>query len=325
MRLLVTGANGQVGWELSRSLMPLGEVVALDRRQCDFSRPELLPSLIRGIKPDVIVNAAAYTAVDKAERKEKLAMTVNGSAVGVIAEESRKTGILLVHYSTDYVLDGVKQTPYTEEDVPNPINVYGRSKLAGDAAVRQAGGAYVVLRTSWIYARRRHNFVRTILRLARNGEDLRIVADQIGAPTWARNIADATALIVRAVCQEQAQGQFASGIFNLAASGETSWYEFGKAILEDATRHTLLSAQRLPQLKPIPSEEYPLPAARPKNSRLAVDRISKRFGIEIPDWKQGLALCIEEMKTCEQSGNRRSIEGPDAAAIDRESNDVSQP
>jgi dTDP-4-dehydrorhamnose reductase len=309
MRLLVTGASGQVGWELSRSLMPLGEVVALDHRQCDFSRPELLPSLIRSIKPDIIVNAAAYTAVDKAEREEKLATTVNGTAVGVIAEESRKAGILLVHYSTDYVFDGVKQTPYTEEDAPNPINVYGRSKLAGDTAVRQAGGAYVILRTSWIYARRRHNFLGTILRLASEREELRIVDDQIGAPTWARNIADATVLIVRVVCQEQAQGQFAFGLFNLTASGATSWHGFAKAILEDATRYALLPAQHLPQLKPIPSEEYPTPAARPKNSRLAGDRISKRFGIALPDWKQGLARCIEEMKTGEQSSNRRSIEG----------------
>jgi dTDP-4-dehydrorhamnose reductase len=309
MRLLVTGARGQVGWELSRSLMPLGDVVALDRRQGDFSRPELLPGLIRSIKPDVIVNAAAYTAVDKAEREEKLASTINGTAVGVIAEEARKAGILLVHYSTDYVFDGAKQTPYTEEDAPNPINVYGRSKLAGDAAVRQAGGAYVILRTSWVYAWRGHNFLDKILRLASEREELRIVDDQIGAPTWARDIADATALIIRAICQEQAQGQFASELFNLTASGATSWHGFAKAILEDATRYALLPAQHLPQLKPIPSEEYPTLAARPKNSRLAVDRISKRFGIALPDWKQGLARCIEEMKTGEQSGNRRSIEG----------------
>src|SRR5450759_4209135 len=298
MRLLVTGANGQVGWELSRCLMPLGNVVALDHRQCDLSQPELLRNLIHSIKPDVIVNAAAYTAVDKAEQEEQLATTVNGTAVGVLAEESRKTGILLVHYSTDYVFDGVKQTPYTEEDAPNPINVYGRSKLAGDTAMRQAGGAYVILRTSWVYARRRQNFVRTILRLASEREELRIVDDQIGAPTWARNIADATALIVRVVCPEQAQGQYAFGLFNLTASGATSWHGFAKAILEDATRYALLPAQHLPQLKPIPSEEYPLPAVRPKNSRLAGDRLSKRFGIELPDWKQGLALCIEEMKTC---------------------------
>jgi dTDP-4-dehydrorhamnose reductase len=300
MRLLVTGARGQVGWELSRSLMPLGDVVALDRRQCDFSRPELLPGLIRSIKPDVIVNAAAYTAVNKAEREVKLASTINGTAVGVIAEEARKAGIVLVHYSTDYVFDGAKQTPYSEEDAPNPINAYGRSKLAGDVAVRQAGGAYVVLRTSWVYAGRGHNFLGTILRLAGEREELRMVDDQIGAPTWARNIADATTLIIRAICQEQAQGQFASGLFNLTASGATSWHGFAKAILEDATRYALLPAQHLPQLKPIPSEEYPVAAARPKNSRLAVERISKRFGIALPDWKQGLACCIEEMKTGEQ-------------------------
>jgi dTDP-4-dehydrorhamnose reductase len=293
MRLLVTGTRGQVGWELSRSLLPLGDVVALDRRQCDFSRPELLPGLIRSIKPDVIVNAAAYTAVDKAEREEKLASTINGTAVGVIAEEARKAGILLVHYSTDYVFDGAKQMPYTEDDAPNPINAYGRSKLAGDIAVRQAGGAYVILRTSWVYAGRGHNFLDTILRLASEREELRIVDDQIGAPTWARDIADATALIIRAICQEQTQGQFASGLFNLIASGATSWHGFAKAILEDATRLGLL--QRVPQLKPIPSEEYPLPAARPKNSRLAGDRISERFGIALPDWKQGLARCIEEL------------------------------
>ena len=306
MRLLVTGANGQLGWELSRSLMPLGDVVALDRRACDLSRPDLLPGLIRGMTPDVIVNAAAYTAVDNAEQEEKLATAVNGTAVGVMAEEARKAGILLVHYSTDYVFDGVKETPYTEEDVPHPINAYGRSKLAGDNAVRDVGGVYVLLRTSWVYAGRRQNFIRTVLRLASEREELRIVDDQIGAPTWARNIADATTLIVRAVCQERAQGQFASGLFNLTASGATSWYGFAKAILEEAKRHGLLSTQPMPHLKPIPSEAYPLPAARPKNSRLAAERLGERFGIGLPDWKQALALCIAEMKTGEQIGNKAS-------------------
>jgi len=194
MRLLVTGANGQVGWELSRNLKPLGDVVALDRRQCDLSQPELLPTVIRSIKPDVIVNAAAYTTVDKAEQEERLATTVNGTAVGVLADESRKAGILLVHYSTDYVFDGDKPSPYTEQDEPHPINAYGRSKLAGETAMRQAGGAYTVLRTSWVYAGRGRNFVRTILRLAGERDELRIVDDQIGTPTWARSIADATAL-----------------------------------------------------------------------------------------------------------------------------------
>jgi dTDP-4-dehydrorhamnose reductase len=293
MRLLVTGANGQVGWELIRSLMPLGDVVALRRREFDLSRPELLPNLIRGIKPDVIVNAAAYTAVDKAEQEEALATTVNGTAVGVLADESRKAGILLLHYSTDYVFDGAKQAPYTEEDVPHPINAYGRSKLAGETAMRQAGGAYVILRTSWIYAGRGHNFVRTILRLAGERDELRVVDDQIGAPTWARDMADATALIVRAARQEQAAGDFASGVFNLTASGATSWHGFAKAILDDAMRHGLL--QRVPDLKPIASAEYPTPAARPKNSLLACERLGKRFGVGLPDWRQGLSACIEEM------------------------------
>ena len=303
MRLLVTGADGQVGWELNRNLMPLGDVVALDHGRCDLSRPELLPDLIRSTKPDVIVNAAAYTAVDKAEQEEKLATTINGTAVAVMAEESRKAGILFVHYSTDYVFDGAKEAPYTEDDAPHPINAYGRSKLAGETALRQAGGDYAILRTSWVYARRRQNFLRTILRLAAEREELRIVDDQIGAPTWARNIADATALIVRAAGQERAQGRFASGIFNLTASGATSWYGLAQAILDDAQRHGLLSAQHLPRLKPISSKEYPVPAARPKNSRLAQDRLSKRFAIALPDWKQGLSLCIEEMNTGEPSAN----------------------
>lgn len=295
MRLLVTGASGQVGWELSRSLMPLGDVVGLDRRRCDLSRPELLPDLIHSIKPDVIVNAAAYTAVDGAEREEQLATTVNGTAVGVLADEARKAGVLLVHYSTDYIFDGAKQSPYTEEDVPHPINAYGRSKLAGENAIRQANGAYVILRTSWVYAGRGHNFVRTILRLAGERNELRIVDDQIGAPTWARDIADATALIVRAARQEQAAGDFASGVFNLTASGATSWHGFAKAILDDAMRHGML--QRLPHLKPIPSAEYPTPAARPKNSVLAGEGLRKQFGLEVPDWRQRLSACIEEMKT----------------------------
>lgn len=319
MRLLVTGANGQVGWELSRCMMPLGDVVALDHRRCDLSQPELLPSLIRNIKPDIIVNAAAYTAVDNAEQEEKLATTINGTAVGVLAEESRKASILLVHYSTDYVFDGVKETPYTEEDAPYPINAYGRSKLAGDAALHQAGGAYVILRTSWVYAGRGRNFVRTILRLAGERDELRIVDDQIGTPTWAHDIADTTAQIIRTIRHEQAESRFASGTFNLTASGATSWYGFAAAILDDAKRYGLL--QHVPHLKPIPSGEYPTPAARPKNSRLAGERLSKRFGIALPDWKHGLSLCIEEMKMGASLGNRGPVDGANAATIGQKISD----
>ncbi|HEX5211413.1 MAG TPA: dTDP-4-dehydrorhamnose reductase [Pseudolabrys sp.] len=294
MRLMLTGADGQVGWDLRRSLAPLGEVIALDRGQCDLSRPDRLPGIVRGAKPDVIVNAAAYTAVDKAEQEEPLATVINGAAVGVLAEEARKAGSLIVHYSTDYAFDGQKQSPYDEDDAPHPINAYGRSKLAGETAVRQADCDYLVLRSSWIYSARGRNFVQTILRQAKAGGELRIVDDQIGAPTWARDIAEATARIVRAAHGERARKSFASESFNLTAAGATSWYGFAEAILDEATRAGLL--QRAPRLTPIASSDYPTPAARPKNSRLACERVNARFGIALPDWRQSLARCIGEMK-----------------------------
>jgi dTDP-4-dehydrorhamnose reductase len=299
MRLLVTGANGQIGWELDRGLAALGNVIALDRWQCDLSRPERLPKLIRSLKPDVIVNAAAYTAVDDAEREERLATTVNGTAVDVMAQEARRTGALLVHYSTDYVFDGLKDAPYEEEDPPHPVNAYGRSKLAGEIAVQQAGGSYLILRTSWVYSARGRNFLRTILRLLREREELRIVADQVGAPTSAAQIARVTAAILGAAVRECADGRFTSGLFHLTASGATSWHGFAEAILKGAMQAALLAPGRAPRLVPIASEDYPLPAARPKNSRLACDRLNRRFGIALPCWKEGLSLCIEEMRTCE--------------------------
>lgn len=293
MRLMLTGADGQVGRELRRSLAPLGEVTALDRSQCDLSRPDRLPDIVRGAKPDVIVNAAAYTAVDKAEQEEALATVINGAAVGVLAEEARKAGSLIVHYSTDYAFDGEKQTPYREDDRPHPINAYGRSKSAGETAVRQADCDYLVLRSSWIYSARGRNFVQTILRQSKERGELRIVDDQIGAPTWARDIAEATAQIVRAACDERGRNSFASGSFNLTAAGATSWYGFAGAILDEAMRAGLL--QRAPPLVPIASSDYPTPAARPKNSRLACERVKARFGIALPDWRQSLARCIGEM------------------------------
>jgi dTDP-4-dehydrorhamnose reductase len=294
MRLMLTGADGQVGWELRHSLAPLGKVAAFDRSQCDLSRPERLPGIVRGAKPDVIVNAAAYTTVDKAEQEEPLATVINGTAVGVLAEEARKAGSLLVHYSTDYAFDGEKQTPYSDDDTPHPINAYGRSKLAGVAAVRQADCDHLILRSSWVYSARRHNFVQTILRQAKERDELHIVDDQIGAPTWARDIAEATAQIVRIARDERARNSFASGPFNLTAAGATSWFGFAEAILDEATRAGLL--QRAPRITPIASSDYPTPAARPKNSRLACERVKARFGIALPDWRQSLARCIGEMK-----------------------------
>jgi dTDP-4-dehydrorhamnose reductase len=241
------------------------------------------------------VNAAAYTAVDKAEQEEELATTVNGTAVGVMAEEARRTDGILIHYSTDYVFDGLKNGPYTEEDVPHPINAYGRSKLAGEIAIHQAACDYVVLRTSWVYAAHGRNFVRTILKLADEREELRIVDDQLGAPTWARNIADATALIIGTSCRERPEAKFVSGFFNLTSSGATSWHGFAEAILEVAERHAVLSTRPRPLLRRISSTERLAAAARPKNSCLAGDRLAQQFGIALPDWRNALSLCLKEM------------------------------
>jgi dTDP-4-dehydrorhamnose reductase len=290
VRLLVTGADGQIGWELRRSLMPLGEVLAMDRNACDLSQLQDLSRIIREAKPDIIVNAAAYTAVDKAEEEEPLATLINGTAVGVLTEEAGKLGTLLIHYSTDYVFDGVKTMPYTEEDSPHPLNAYGRSKLAGERAIEQCGADYLILRTSWVYAARGHNFLRTVLRLARERDELRMVADQIGAPTWAREIADATATMAQQAWREREQGAFKSGLFNVTAAGETSWFGFAEAILAQRPGH-----QAKPKVLSISSLDYPLPAIRPKNSRLAGDRVHERFGVTLADWKQALAQCIKDI------------------------------
>ena len=288
----MTGASGQIGWELGRSLMPLGEVIAIDRGSCDLSRPETLPAIVREVRPDVLVNAAGYTAVDKAEQEEASATLVNGTAVGVLATAARELDALFVHYSTDYVFDGAKAGAYAEDDPPCPMSAYGRSKLAGETAVRAAGADHLILRTSWVYAARGHNFLRTILRLAREREELSIVDDQIGAPTWARNIADATAHVVQAAQRERSRGGFAAGTFHLTASGATSWHGFARAILARACRSP---GMRKPRLRAIPSKDYPVPAARPKNSLLSGERLCERFGVALPDWSPALARCMEEL------------------------------
>lgn len=295
MRLLVTGATGQVGWELARSLMPLGEVVALDRSQLDLSKPETLAPIIRTVRPNVIVNAAAYTAVDKAEKEEKLATLINSTSVGVLAQEAQRSEALLLHYSTDYVFDGTKTTAYTEDDTPNPVNAYGRSKLGGETAIQTTDCAHIVLRTTWVYASRGQNFLKTILRLACEQPELKIVADQFGAPTGARSIADATAHIIRQAFKEQQTGKFTSGIFNLAAGGTTSWYGFAEAIIRGAARHALVDSNRLPRITPIPTTDYPLPAPRPSNSRLDSKRLLDRFDIAVPDWQQQLDTILAEI------------------------------
>ena len=296
MRIMLTGANGQVGWELARSLMPLGEVIALDRAQCDLSRPETIFNVIQAIKPDVIVNAAAYTAVDKAEEEEELATTINGTSVGVIAEEASKLNALLIHYSTDYVFDGTKQEPYTEKDIPKPINAYGRSKLAGEKAITQSACDYLILRTTWVYAARGKNFLRTMLRLAQEREELCIVADQYGAPTWARNIADATTHVLVAAQQERQAGEFSSGTYHLCASGKTTWHGFSTAIIERAKQLSTAGSIKTERVLPIATEDYPLPASRPENSQMDSSSLTTRFGVIMPEWQEAMKLCIDELR-----------------------------
>jgi dTDP-4-dehydrorhamnose reductase len=237
----------------------------------------------------------AYTAVDRAEEEEALAMLVNGTAPGVLAETARMVSALLIHYSTDYVFDGKETRPYREDDAPCPINAYGRSKLSGETNVRQVDCDHLVLRTSWVYAARGHNFVRTVLQLSSKTDELRIVADQIGTPNWARYLADATAHVVRQIVAERAVGAFASGLFHLTSASAVSWHGFAQAIIALAWREGLLACQRPPPVHAIATEEHPRPAARPKNSTLAGDRLRERFGLALPHWKQGLELCLRDV------------------------------
>jgi dTDP-4-dehydrorhamnose reductase len=285
-KILVTGKNGQVGRELQRTLACLGEVVALDRQALDLSNPDSIRAVIREVKPHLIVNPAAYTAVDQAESEPELAQAVNGTAPGIMAEEAKRLGAVMVHYSTDYVFDGSKSKPYNEEDAPCPLNVYGKTKLAGEDAVRAVGVPHLILRTSWVYGARGRNFLLTIRRLAQEREELKIVADQIGAPTWSRLIAEATAQIV---AQRLTRLQELQGTYNFSAAGSTSWHGFAAAIVEKSR------LERPPRLLPIPSSEYPLPAPRPKNSVLSNDKLRRDFGVVMPDWQIGLGLCLEDL------------------------------
>ncbi len=294
MKILVTGAKGQVGWELTRTLLPLGDVIAVDRSQADLSDLDGLRRLMQAQQPDVIVNAAAYTAVDKAETEPDLAFLVNGEAPGVLAEEAKKNGALLIHYSTDYVFDGSKDSVYTEQDSTNPLNVYGASKLAGEQAIQAAEADHLILRTTWVYTARGHNFLKSILRLAAEREELKIVADQIGAPTWARLIAETTAHVVRQSLLERQQGQFNSGIYNLTSSGETSWHGFAQAIVEYARQQGNQNLKTR-NIHPIPTTDYPLPATRPANSRLSVAKLEQHFGLQMPNWETAMRLCMQEL------------------------------
>jgi len=294
MRILLTGKNGMVGWELNRSLLPLGEVIALDRLDANFSKPESLRKLVQDIKPDVVVNAAAYTAVDKAEEEEELATRINGIAPGVLAEEAKHCGALLVHYSTDYVFDGSKDSHYVETDIPNPINAYGRSKLKGEQAIQSSGADYLIFRTSWVYASRGNNFLLTMLRLMQEREVLKVVADQVGAPTWARTIADTTAHCICNAQQERKETCFDSSIYNLTNTGEISWHGFTEKIAEYAQQVIPGNKLKVKRIEKINTEEYPTPATRPMNSRLSGVKLKEKYQLCLPELDQALSLCVAD-------------------------------
>jgi len=302
-RILLTGKTGQVGAELLALLPSIGEVAAFDRHELDLSSPDQIRRAIRDVRPTIIVNAAAYTSVDQAEKQEKQAHIINVEAPALMAEEAKKIGAALVHYSTDYVFDGSNSHPYHEADLPNPINAYGRTKLAGEVAIQAVGVAHLIFRTAWVYGTRGRNFLLTILRLATEREELKVVRDQFGAPTWSREIAKGTTNILTQLSE---QGQQAvsrvSGIYHMTAAGKTSWFEFAETILEKTSRlprgipwfETATKGQPLVarRVTAITTAEYPTPARRPAYSVLSNSHLKEIFGLELPDWKSQLASAI---------------------------------
>ena len=300
MRILIVGRAGQVAWELHRTLACLGEVIALDRRSeplsIDLSDADSIVAATAATRPNLIVNAAAHTAVDKAEQEEDLAFKINAVAPGILAEQAVKLGAGLIHYSTDYVFRGDGQAPYRETDPTGPQGAYGRSKLAGEKAIAEVGVPHDILRTAWVYGARGHNFLLTMLRLMRERELVRVVDDQLGAPTWSRLIAEATALMI---ARSVEGGSFVpgerSGIYHLTCAGQGSWHEFARTIREKAVAAGLL-AENCARIEPIPGSQYPTPAKRPAYSVLSNDKLSDRFGLNLPDWREALALCLSELR-----------------------------
>lgn len=296
MKILLLGKNGQLGWELQRALQPLGELTALDRNDTanglcgDLANLEGLRAMVRHLQPDVIVNAAAYTAVDKAESEQEQALLINAKAPQVLAEEMQKIGGWLVHYSTDYVFDGEGQVPWQEDDAVAPVNAYGRSKLQGEQAIQASACHYLILRTSWVYGVHGNNFAKTILRLAREREQLKIIHDQIGAPTGAELLADVTAHMVRSAFRNHEL----AGIYHLAAAGETSWYDYACFVIEQARENGEVLAVK--SIAAIPGSAYPTPARRPDNSRLDTRKLCERFALHLPHWQDGVSRMLKEIK-----------------------------
>ena len=296
MRLLLLGSNGQVGWELRRSLAPLGEVIALDVNDppgagVDLSQPESLALVVERYRPEVIVNAAAYTAVDKAETDHSFAAAVNAGAPAVLASAARKLDAMLVHYSTDYVFDGSGQQQRRESDQTGPLSVYGRTKLEGEEAIVTSGARHLILRTSWVYAVRGHNFIKTMLKLAQERDELKVIDDQIGAPTGAELLADVTSLLIRS----RAAGLGQDGIYHCVASGETSWFGLAKFVIDWARDQGIAVKVPPEALHPITTVEYPTPAQRPLNSRLSTEKLSRTFDLAMPPWQHGVERMLREL------------------------------
>lgn len=289
LRILISGQQGQVSQALQQRLQNMGELIVLGRDQLDLSQPESIRPVVRDIKPDLIINAAAHTAVDQAESEPDLAFAINATAPGVFAEEAAALGIPLIHYSTDYVFDGSKDGAWVESDAPNPLGVYGSSKLAGERAIAAAGGQHLILRTSWVYSLTGRNFLLTMQRLLQEREKLSIVADQIGAPTWAGTIAASTHNLIER-WRDGAPGAW--GVYHLTASGETSWFGFAEAIGQQLIK----SGKPCAALEPIASSAYPTPAARPLNSRLDCSLLQHEWGVSQPDWHEALLECLAQQR-----------------------------
>jgi len=288
--ILIIGKIGQVGWELRRTLAPLGNITSVDYPDIDLTDGMSIVRWVRETRPGVIVNAAAYTAVDKAESEFDKCNQINGVAPGILAEEAKKLSALLVHYSTDYVYDGAKTTPYTEVEPPNPLGAYGRTKLAGDQAVLQVDGNHLIFRLCWVYGARGQNFMLTMMRLAREREKLRVVRDQFGCPTWSRMIAETTALALKQAVTSQDSSRL-KGVYHLAASGQTSWHGFAQAIVGQMPAE----GKKCQQIEPITTAEYPLPAKRPPYSVLSCDKLEKTFGLRLPNWEESLKQVMESV------------------------------
>ena len=296
MKILLLGCNGQVGWELQRALAPLGDVVACDfdsagALRADFAQPETLPALLQAVRPGLVVNAAAHTAVDRAESEPDLAQTINAVAPGVLAREAARLGAPLVHYSTDYVFDGSGSVPRDEDAPTAPLSVYGRSKRDGEDAVRASGALHLILRTSWVYAARGGNFARTMLRLAAERQTLDVIDDQVGAPTGAELLADVTAHAARRLLADPRL----SGTYHCVAAGHTSWCGYARFVVERAAAAGLPLKMGADAVRPIPTRAYPTPAQRPLNSRLATQRLQQAFGLTLPPWQQGVERMLAEV------------------------------